>query len=75
MKRLSLIFLLTLAACGGGGGSSTVPVPDMSTPAPQLDAFISLVFGLVTAPSETTEPIAVDTLVPPVPENTEPTTF
>jgi ABC-type glycerol-3-phosphate transport system substrate-binding protein len=63
-----------LVACGGSGDIGT-PVPPSNNPEPVIDAFIAAVSGMVSATSETSEPVAIESYTAPVPDNSEPFTF
>jgi len=79
MKKLSLIaplsMALMLSACGGGGDTHVAAAPP-STPTgptgPTADAFVTYVLALIGVSDETSEPIAIDTVVATAPEDTEP---
>jgi len=83
MKKLSLIaplamalaMTLALSACGGGGDTKIAAAPP-STPSgpvgPSADAFVTYVLALIGVSDETSEPIAIDTVVATAPEDTEP---
>src|SRR5471032_884165 len=79
MKKLSLIaplaVALALSACSGGGDTKVAAAPP-STPTgpagPGVDAFVTYVLALIGVSDETSEPIAIDTVVATAPENTEP---
>jgi ABC-type glycerol-3-phosphate transport system substrate-binding protein len=63
-----------LVACGGSGDVGSV-LPPSNNPDPVIDAFIAAVSGMVSATSETTEPVAIESYTAPVPDNSEPFTF
>lgn len=70
MKKYLVPALLAtlLAACGGGGSNNATPV---ATAPPALDAFTTIVSSTYGAPSDTTEPTAIDTIAVTSPETTE----
>ena len=65
MKKLRLIFLAFLSACGSDGGGDT-------TPQPLTDAFVTEVQKVVATTSEEIEPIAIEAFVATAPEDPEP---
>lgn len=69
MKKM--IFLAVLAAgLGGCGGSSDTSTPP--APVPAADAFTTKVLEIASASSDTGEAVAVDSLNPTLPEDTQP---
>lgn len=73
----ALIACASLAGCGSGTETHYYPDPTPAptptpTPTPMIDAFFAAVSGIVSAMSETTEPVSIDALVATSPENTEP---
>lgn len=79
MKKLSLgiglTLLLALGACGGGGGGSSSGGGDGGTTTPPVstaDAFFTKVLAMIGISSDSTEPVATDSLAATTPDNTEP---
>lgn len=66
----ALALAAALAGCGGGNNSDAV----VSTPPASANAsasgFIAFLLGLVS--DESSEPLAIDTLTPPLEDTTEP---
>ncbi|HEU4844380.1 MAG TPA: hypothetical protein VFT05_08970 [Burkholderiaceae bacterium] len=76
MKKLSLILMLALSACGGSSGEAGGP-PPMAPPATAApptvaDAFITALLALLGADGDSAEPAAVDTFAATAPEDSEP---
>lgn len=70
MTTLLLIGTLTLVGCGGGGGGGKTA----SACAGNSDSFVCEVYKVVNnLTSDTTEPIATETITATSPDNTEPT--
>lgn len=70
--------LVTLGACGGGGGSGVAGLPGNNTiesGQATADSFFDQVFALVSAPSETADPVAVEGFASSTPENAAPKNF
>lgn len=77
---LCLLAAAVLAACGGGGdgggyGPSEPPpasagVPDSANAS--IDGLIAWIQGLIRETSDTTEPVSLDTLIPPTSDTAEP---
>lgn len=64
-----------LAGCGGNDDSSSVPntpppVVDATKPSESVDNFIAYIMALVS--SDTTEPVAIDSITAPTNDTTEP---
>lgn len=77
MRKYLLIIGMSavLAACGGGGdggGTAANPGGGSSPPMSTVDAFFSRVMALIGSSPENTEPVAVDSVTPTTPEDTEP---
>ncbi|HEV2610704.1 MAG TPA: hypothetical protein VGU61_10600 [Noviherbaspirillum sp.] len=76
MKKYLLIIGMSavLAACGGSGGDGAVANPGGSNPPPMstVDAFFTRVMALIGSSSDNTEPVAVDSVSPTTPEDSEP---
>lgn len=66
--------VLLLAGCGGGGDRPpTDPLAEVPPSASESSAgFMAYLRALVAAPSDTREPVALDGLDPPRPDNAEP---
>ncbi|HYD58789.1 MAG TPA: hypothetical protein VEC35_00440 [Noviherbaspirillum sp.] len=66
MKKLSLLIAITflLAACGSGDGNPETTMSSgmqQSGGTPQVDSFTSNVAAIVSASSDSAEPVPVDT--------------
>jgi hypothetical protein len=70
----AMLAAASLVACGGGGNVGNV-LPPSNNPEPVIDAFFAAVSGMVSASSETSEPVAIESYTAPVPDNSEPSTF
>lgn len=73
-----------LAACGGGGGDDPAPTPAPPPPAPpssmipdsvstSVANYIGYLLALVTLSDNTTEPLDLSNVTPPVTDTAEPT--
>ncbi len=70
LTTLLLVGTLTLVGCGGGSGGGKTS----SACAGNSDSFVCEVYKVVNnLTSDTTEPIATDTITATSPDNTEPT--
>lgn len=70
--------LLALAACGGGGGGSgggSAGNNTIESGQASADSFFDQVFALVSAPTETGDPVAVEGFAISTPENAVPKSF
>jgi hypothetical protein len=76
MKKYLLIagMSVVLAACGGSDGDSASANPGggNSPPMSTVDAFFSRVMALIGSSPDNTEPVAVDSVTPTTPEDSEP---
>jgi hypothetical protein len=66
---------LLLAACGSSDDdkyTSTTPGASQPPPAAYVDTFIAYVQSLIATTSDTSEPVAIDSVPVTAPENTEP---
>jgi hypothetical protein len=70
MKKLSLILLLGLSACGGS--SNDPPAPVVVAPVPPADAFMTLVATTVSTMPDDSEPVSLDAIVATAPDDAEP---
>lgn len=69
LVTLAWFVLAGLSGCGGGGHNNNVS----GTPATAaLDAYFTAVSSVVSASSETTEPIPIEAMATTAPDDTEP---
>lgn len=59
-----------LAGCGGGNNSNAIVTTPPASANASASGFIAFLLGLVS--DETSEPLAIDTLNPPLEDTTEP---
>ena len=76
MKKLCMIFVAFLGACGGSDHGADVGVAggdgDTTQTIPSVDPFFSAVEQVVATTSEDMEPIAIDAITATAPEDGEP---
>lgn len=73
-KRAAAIAAALLGTAGlvACGSDTYIPTPDPVPPAPAVDAFYTVVLGIVASSPDDTEPASIEAQVATAPEDSEP---